>query len=188
MIGSCVGRSRRELRRTRTLKIPRAERRRTIVFLGLDGHHNWGSEGAMVGAKWLTDHRDEVFAKTALMINCEHPSTVQTTVRPRYLDHNHPLVICMSSAVMSTNSFRGWPRVSSTTTSTPSRRHQRRLMAAGGLPHPLSAPHSDRPHSDRYHRQTTPRIFQRAVFSPCRCIWRARDRALLSRNHLQPLH
>jgi hypothetical protein len=101
MIGSCVGRSRRELRRTRTLKIPRAERRRTIVFLGLDGHHNWGSEGAMVGAKWLTDHRDEVFAKTALMINCEHPSTVQTTVRPRYLDHNHPLVICMSSAVMS---------------------------------------------------------------------------------------
>ncbi len=65
-------------------KIPPAERRRTIVFLGLDGHHNSG-EGSAVGRRWLVEHRDELFAKTALVINCEHPSTVQTTVRPRYM-------------------------------------------------------------------------------------------------------
>jgi Peptidase family M28 len=64
-------------------KIPQAERRRTMVFIGLDGHHNTG-EGSGVGRQWLVDHRNELFAKTALVINCEHPSTVQTTVRPRY--------------------------------------------------------------------------------------------------------
>ena len=64
-------------------RIPQAERRRTLVFLGIDGHHNSG-EGSAVGQRWLTDHRAEIFAKTALMINAEHPSTVQTIVRPRY--------------------------------------------------------------------------------------------------------
>jgi hypothetical protein len=65
-------------------KIPVAERRRTIVFVGLDGHHNTG-EGAGVGRQWMVDHRDELFARTALVLNCEHPSTVLTTVRPRYM-------------------------------------------------------------------------------------------------------
>ena len=65
-------------------KIPRVQRRRTIVFLGLDGHHNSGP-GMATGGFWLENHRDGLFAKTALMINCEHPSTVQTTVRPRYM-------------------------------------------------------------------------------------------------------
>ena len=64
-------------------KIPRSERRRTILFVGLDGHHNSG-EGQGVGRMWMVDQRDELFAKTALVINAEHPSTVQTTVRPRY--------------------------------------------------------------------------------------------------------
>jgi hypothetical protein len=66
-------------------KLPRTDRRRTLVFIGLDGHHNTG-EGSGVGRQWLAEHRDELFAKTALVINCEHPSTVQTTVRPRYMD------------------------------------------------------------------------------------------------------
>jgi len=65
-------------------KIPRAERPRTIVFVGLDGHHNSG-EGSGVGRRWMVDHRDQLFGKTALMINAEHPSTVQTTSRPRYM-------------------------------------------------------------------------------------------------------
>jgi hypothetical protein len=64
-------------------KIPESQRRRTLVFVGLDGHHNSG-EGAGVGRQWLVEHREDLFAKTALVINCEHPSTVQTTVRPRY--------------------------------------------------------------------------------------------------------
>jgi hypothetical protein len=66
-------------------KLPEVERRRTLVFIGLDGHHNTG-EGSGVGRQWLVEHREELFAKTALVINCEHPSTVQTTVRPRYTE------------------------------------------------------------------------------------------------------
>jgi hypothetical protein len=54
--------------------IPKERRRRTIVFAGTTGHHN----GANMSGTWLLDHRDEIFAKTALMINCEHTSTVQT--------------------------------------------------------------------------------------------------------------
>jgi hypothetical protein len=67
-------------------KIPQAQRRRTMVFIGLDGHHNSGP-GAAVGRAWLNDpvNKAKLFAKTALSINCEHPSTIQTYVRPRYL-------------------------------------------------------------------------------------------------------
>ncbi len=64
--------------------LPQADRPRTLVFLGLDGHHNTG-EGSTVGGRWLVDHRDELFDRTALVINAEHPSTVQTQVRARYL-------------------------------------------------------------------------------------------------------
>ena len=65
-------------------RIPQSERSRTLVFVGLDGHHNSG-DGAGVGRIWMVDNRERLFAKTALMINAEHPSTVQTTVRPRYM-------------------------------------------------------------------------------------------------------
>jgi hypothetical protein len=67
-------------------KAPRAQRRRTMVFIGLDGHHNTGPGGA-VGGVWLNDpaNKSKLFAKTALSINCEHPSTIQTYVRPRYI-------------------------------------------------------------------------------------------------------
>ena len=64
-------------------KIPQSRRRRTLIFIGLDGHHNTG-EGSGVGRRWLADHRDTLFNKTALMINCEHPSTLESYVRPRY--------------------------------------------------------------------------------------------------------
>jgi len=69
-------------------KLPRAQRKRTMVFVALDGHHNIGSEGSAVGAKWITDNRQKLFAKTALAINVEHPSTVQTQSRPRYYEAN----------------------------------------------------------------------------------------------------
>jgi hypothetical protein len=58
-------------------KVPRAERRRTMVFIGTDGHHNTGVGGG-AGREWLVANRDQFFTKTALMINCEHPSTLQT--------------------------------------------------------------------------------------------------------------
>jgi peptidase M28-like protein len=67
-------------------KVPQAQRRRTMVFIGLDGHHNTGP-GSAVGGVWLNEpaNKSKLFAKTALSINCEHPSTIQTYVRPRYL-------------------------------------------------------------------------------------------------------
>jgi hypothetical protein len=68
-------------------KIPQAQRKRTMIFIALDGHHNSG-EGSAVGNKWLVDNRQKLFAKTALAINVEHPSTVQTQSRPRYYNAN----------------------------------------------------------------------------------------------------
>jgi hypothetical protein len=61
-------------------KIPQSERRRTIVFIGLDGHHN----SSRAGAIYLTKNRAPLFSKTALLINDEHPSTITTQSRPRY--------------------------------------------------------------------------------------------------------
>jgi hypothetical protein len=55
-------------------KIPKEKRRRTIVFAGTSGHHNGGN----FSGNWLLDHREEIFAKTALLINCEHTATIQT--------------------------------------------------------------------------------------------------------------
>jgi hypothetical protein len=55
-------------------KIPKERRRRTMVFMGTSGHHN----GANMSGTWLLEHRDEVFAKSALLINCEHTATIQT--------------------------------------------------------------------------------------------------------------
>lgn len=63
-------------------KIPQAKRRRTIVFVGLDGHHN-GSDGG-VGRAWMAANKATLFPKTALFINIEHPSTIATESRPRY--------------------------------------------------------------------------------------------------------
>ena len=54
-------------------KIPRAQRRRNIVFIGTAGHHV-GSPNA----PYLRDKRADLIAKTAVMINCEHISAAQT--------------------------------------------------------------------------------------------------------------
>ncbi len=48
-------------------KIPKAQRRRSIVFIGTTGHH----DNARMSGVWLGDHK-ETFAKTALLINSEH--------------------------------------------------------------------------------------------------------------------
>jgi hypothetical protein len=66
-------------------KVPKAERRRTMVFVGLPAHHT--AQGAnrdisanlgSYGARWIHDNRGTVLAKTALIINCEHTSQTQT--------------------------------------------------------------------------------------------------------------
>ena len=58
-----------------------------MIFIALDGHHNSG-DGSAVGNRWLVENRQKLFAKTALAINVEHPSTVQTQSRPRYYNAN----------------------------------------------------------------------------------------------------
>ena len=57
-------------------KIPKSQRRRTMVFIGTDGHHNIKPGG--FGSEWLVANRDKFFSKTALMINAEHPAEVLT--------------------------------------------------------------------------------------------------------------
>ena len=57
-------------------KIPREQRRRTIVFLGTSGHHN----GAAPSGAWLAQHK-EIFEKTAIIINCEHTAGIQADLR-----------------------------------------------------------------------------------------------------------
>lgn len=61
-------------------KIPKAQRRRTLMFLGTTGHHNSTAES---GA-WLASH-PELFEKTALLLNCEHTGGIETgpgNIRP----------------------------------------------------------------------------------------------------------
>jgi hypothetical protein len=53
-------------------KIPAAQRRRTITFIGSTGHH----DGTAESGAWLLQHK-ELFAKTALLINCEHTAANQ---------------------------------------------------------------------------------------------------------------
>jgi len=57
-------------------KIPKSQRRRTIIFIGTDGHHQIKPGG--FGREWLVANRDKFFSKTALMINAEHPAEVLT--------------------------------------------------------------------------------------------------------------
>jgi len=62
-------------------KIPKAQRRRTIKFVTTAGHHN-GSFGTL----WMHNNRSTFLAKTALIINVEHVSVVQTNIRAGYED------------------------------------------------------------------------------------------------------
>lgn len=48
-------------------KVPKEKRQRTIIFLGTSGHHDGTAESGV----WLSQHK-EMFAKNALLINCEH--------------------------------------------------------------------------------------------------------------------
>ena len=53
-------------------KVPQAERRRNIRFVGSAGHHGGP------GARWFHDNKDTALAKTAFAINLEHVAAVRT--------------------------------------------------------------------------------------------------------------
>lgn len=55
-------------------KVPKSQRKRTIIFLGTTGHHNGGN----VSGTWMLQHRDTLFKDAALLINLEHVATTQT--------------------------------------------------------------------------------------------------------------
>jgi hypothetical protein len=77
-------------------KIPKAQRRRTIVFLGTTGHHNSTAES---GA-WFASH-PEVFDKTALLLNCEHTGGMESG----------PGNVRLSNAVAAFNWYGTGPRL-----------------------------------------------------------------------------
>jgi hypothetical protein len=54
-------------------KIPKADRRRTIVFLGTTGHHNSSAESGTYFAA-----HPELFEKTAVLLNAEHTGGLET--------------------------------------------------------------------------------------------------------------
>lgn len=54
-------------------KIPKAQRRRTIRFVTTSGHH-----AGSLGTLWMHDNAATFLKKTALLLNCEHVSIVQT--------------------------------------------------------------------------------------------------------------
>ncbi len=56
-------------------KIPKEQRRRTIIFLGTSGHHDGTAESGV----WLSQHK-ELFEKTALLINCEHTAATELVI------------------------------------------------------------------------------------------------------------
>jgi hypothetical protein len=59
-------------------KIPQAQRRRTIRFLGSVGHHSTAGGADGPGTRWLHDARATELAKTVLAINLEHVAAVRT--------------------------------------------------------------------------------------------------------------
>jgi len=57
-------------------KLPKAQRRRTMTFFTSSAHHSPSGEDA--GLRWIHNNMQSMFAKTALIVNCEHTSQVQT--------------------------------------------------------------------------------------------------------------
>jgi hypothetical protein len=53
-------------------KIPKSQRRRTITFVGTGAHH-----AGSPGTAWMHENMQPFFAKTALIINCEHTAETE---------------------------------------------------------------------------------------------------------------
>jgi hypothetical protein len=57
-------------------RVPKASRRRTMIFFTSSAHHSPSGEDA--GLRWIHNNMQSMFAKTALIVNCEHTSQAQT--------------------------------------------------------------------------------------------------------------
>jgi hypothetical protein len=56
-----------------TLRSQKEQRRRTITFVTTPDHHHGAT-----GVKWINQNMRDFLDKTALIVNCEHPSQTQT--------------------------------------------------------------------------------------------------------------
>jgi len=56
--------------------LPKSQRRRTMTFFTTSAHHSPSGEDA--GMRWVHNNMKEMFAKTALIVNCEHTAQVAT--------------------------------------------------------------------------------------------------------------
>ncbi len=65
-------------------KVPQAQRKRTIIFLGTSGHHDGTAESGV----WLSQHK-ELFAKNALLINCEHTAVNELVIGNRTISKSN---------------------------------------------------------------------------------------------------
>ena len=57
-------------------KVPRAQRRRTMTFFTTAAHHS--PSGEQAGVRWVHNNMQQMFSKTALLINAEHTAQVAT--------------------------------------------------------------------------------------------------------------
>jgi len=57
-------------------KVPKAQRRRTMTFFTTAAHHS--PSGDQAGVRWVHNNMQQMFAKTALLINAEHTAQVAT--------------------------------------------------------------------------------------------------------------
>jgi len=69
-------------------KVPRAQRRRTMTFFTTFAHHS--PSGEQAGIRWVHHNMQEMWAKTALLINLEHTAQVATyLIGEAFITSNH---------------------------------------------------------------------------------------------------
>jgi hypothetical protein len=64
-------------------RMPKSQRKRNIYFVGTPGHH----DPHRVGTQWMIKNWEAVFAKTALLINIEHPTSIPAVDIGGILEH-----------------------------------------------------------------------------------------------------
>jgi len=57
-------------------KVPKGQRRRTMTFFTTSAHHSPSGQNASI--RWIHNNMKQMWAKTALLVNCEHTAQVAT--------------------------------------------------------------------------------------------------------------
>jgi hypothetical protein len=73
-------------------QVPKSQRKRNIYFVGTPGHH----DPHRVGTQWMIKNWQSIFAKTALLINIEHPTDVPAVDIGGILEHYNGQAVPLS--------------------------------------------------------------------------------------------